>query len=43
MKMPEEINRIATDHLSTYLFSPTQKQKDILLKENISEQKIYVT
>lgn len=43
MKMPEEINRIATDHLSTYLFSPTQKQKDILLKENISEQKIFIT
>ncbi|MBF0913519.1 UDP-N-acetylglucosamine 2-epimerase (non-hydrolyzing) [Candidatus Gracilibacteria bacterium] len=43
MKMPEEINRIATDHLSTYLFSPTQKQKEILLMENISEQKIFVT
>jgi UDP-N-acetylglucosamine 2-epimerase (non-hydrolysing) len=42
MTMPEEINRICTDHLSSYLFAPTQKQKDILLKENISEDKIYI-
>lgn len=42
MSMPEEINRICTDHLSNYLFSPTQRQKDILLWENIEENKIHV-
>lgn len=42
MKMPEEINRIATDHLSDYLFSPTNRQKEILLSENIGESKIHV-
>lgn len=42
MTMPEEINRICTDHLSSYLFSPTSKQKDILLKENIKEGNIFV-
>jgi len=42
MTMPEEINRIATDHLSDYLFSPTERQKEILLKENINKEKIYV-
>ncbi len=42
MSMPEEINRIATDHLSNYLFSPTSRQKNILLQENISDDKIYI-
>lgn len=42
MTMPEEINRICTDHLSDYLFSPTSRQKEILQKENISDNKIYV-
>lgn len=40
--MPEEINRIVTDHISSFLFCPTQKQKDILLKEGISEDKIFI-
>lgn len=42
MTMPEEINRICTDHLSDYLFSPTYRQKEILQKENINENKIFV-
>ncbi|MDD5213798.1 MAG: UDP-N-acetylglucosamine 2-epimerase (non-hydrolyzing) [Candidatus Gracilibacteria bacterium] len=40
--MPEEINRICTDHLSDFLFSPALRQKEILLKENIDENKIFV-
>ncbi|MCB0836907.1 MAG: UDP-N-acetylglucosamine 2-epimerase (non-hydrolyzing) [Bacteroidetes bacterium] len=36
-KMPEEINRITTDHVSTFLFCPTQTAVDNLKNENIQK------
>lgn len=36
-KMPEEINRILTDHVSTLLFCPTQTAVDNLAREGITE------
>jgi UDP-N-acetylglucosamine 2-epimerase (non-hydrolysing) len=41
--MPEEINRILTDHCSDYLFAPTKKSRQILLKEGIPQKNIFVT
>jgi len=43
MQMPEEINRILTDHCSNFLFAPTEKSRQILLGEGIAEDKIFTT
>ena len=40
---PEEMNRCLTGVLADFHFSPTVKNKNNLLKENVSEDKIYIT
>ena len=42
-RMPEEINRILTDHLSDHLFAPTARARQILLGEGIDDRRIHVT
>ncbi len=42
LRMPEEHNRRLTDHLSTFLFAPTERAKVNLKKESVWG-KIYVT
>lgn len=39
--MPEEINRILTDHISDFLFPPTSVAAETLLNENLPESKIF--
>ncbi|MDR7869485.1 MAG: UDP-N-acetylglucosamine 2-epimerase (non-hydrolyzing) [Tissierellaceae bacterium] len=40
---PEEANRMLTGILTEYHFAPTIRNKDNLIKENYSEDKIYIT
>ncbi len=42
-RMPEELNRIVTDHLSTYLLAPTENAQELLQREGIPEEKITVS
>ncbi|HAB53994.1 UDP-N-acetylglucosamine 2-epimerase [Candidatus Uhrbacteria bacterium RIFOXYC2_FULL_47_19] len=41
-QMPEETNRVLVDHISDFLFAPTENKKKILLGEGIAEDKIFV-
>lgn len=41
--MPEEINRVMTDHIASYLYAPTETQKKILEGEGIDKERIFVT
>lgn len=41
--MPEEINRVITDHISEYLFTPTESADNHLLSEGIDKSKIFMT
>lgn len=40
-KMPEEINRIATDHISDILFTPTSVSTSNLTREGIPKDKVF--
>jgi UDP-GlcNAc3NAcA epimerase len=41
-KMPEEINRVLTDRLSSMLFCPTENAKKNMLKEGIADNRIKI-
>lgn len=41
--MPEEINRVVVDHISDFLFAPTDVCKNNLVQEGIDSKQIFVT
>ena len=41
--MPEEINRVLVDHISNFLFAPTDICKNNLIQEGIDSKHIFVT
>lgn len=43
LNMLEEMNRIVTDHISDFLFSPTENAYNNLIEEGIDQGKIYFT
>ncbi|HCC84748.1 MAG TPA: UDP-N-acetylglucosamine 2-epimerase (non-hydrolyzing) [Candidatus Pacebacteria bacterium] len=40
--MPEEINRVLVDHVSSLLFCPTKNQQTILISEGINKEKVQI-
>lgn len=40
---PEEMNRILTGHIAELHFAPTERNRQNLLKENIADDKIFIT
>jgi UDP-N-acetylglucosamine 2-epimerase (non-hydrolysing) len=41
--MPEETNRVLTDHAGDYLFAPTEQSRKYLLSEGVDAQDVYIT
>ncbi|MFC6993648.1 non-hydrolyzing UDP-N-acetylglucosamine 2-epimerase [Haladaptatus sp. GCM10025707] len=41
--MPEETNRVLTDHVADYLFAPTEETAKLLYREGIQEERIFIT
>jgi UDP-N-acetylglucosamine 2-epimerase (non-hydrolysing) len=41
--MPEEINRVLTDHAAEYLFAPTDTSRALLEDEGLPDERIFVT
>jgi len=41
-RMPEELNRILTDHMSHFLFAPTQESKKNLRADGLNTKRIFV-
>lgn len=40
--MPEEINRVIADHISDFLFVPTETEQQIVLREGIPMEKVHI-